>query len=231
MKQTIAWTAREVRPAIAEVIKLQGIPSDAELDERVKEILREAGDRYETLAKPVGLYEEVAVAEFAAIFRGEGANEPETPLARIFPRADKLALFAVTLGEPVCAQIRELFATRDFALAALLDSVASAAADQAAAVLEQNYAARLHERGEMNDSARALRYSPGYCGWHVSGQKTLFARLEPGAIGISLRESCLMQPLKSVSGVIVCGPAAIHDFNDDFPFCADCTTHSCRERH
>jgi hypothetical protein len=39
-----------------------------------------------------------------------------------------------------------------------------------------------------------------------------------------------MKPSKSVSGVIVTGPVAIHRFTPDFGFCADCTTKGCRER-
>jgi hypothetical protein len=39
-----------------------------------------------------------------------------------------------------------------------------------------------------------------------------------------------MQPLKSVSGVLVAGPGSIHDFDDDFDFCDECATRQCRER-
>jgi hypothetical protein len=75
-----------------------------------------------------------------------------------------------------------------------------------------------------------LRYSPGYCGWHISGQRKLFDFLKPETIGISLRESHLMEPLKSVSGVVIVGPAGIHAFQDEYPFCERCKTHGCRER-
>jgi hypothetical protein len=75
-----------------------------------------------------------------------------------------------------------------------------------------------------------LRYSPGYCGWHLSGQRALFAALQPEEIGITLRESMLMVPLKSMSGVIVAGLPAIHAFADDYPFCGECRTRGCRER-
>jgi hypothetical protein len=64
----------------------------------------------------------------------------------------------------------------------------------------------------------------------VSGQRALFARLGPEQIGITLRESCLMVPLKSISGVILCGPTEIHEFDDDYSFCPACKTHSCRAR-
>jgi hypothetical protein len=75
-----------------------------------------------------------------------------------------------------------------------------------------------------------LPYSPGYCGWHVTGQRRLFDRLEPQRIGVTLNSSCLMQPLKSVSGVLVIGPSSIHEFDNDFDFCALCSTYQCRAR-
>jgi hypothetical protein len=76
----------------------------------------------------------------------------------------------------------------------------------------------------------ALAYSPGYCGWHISGQKQLFAFLKPEQIGISLTKSCLMRPLKSVSGVVIVGHGSIHEFQDAYPFCERCRTHGCRDR-
>jgi hypothetical protein len=39
-----------------------------------------------------------------------------------------------------------------------------------------------------------------------------------------------MQPLKSVSGVLVAGAGEIHDFDNDYDFCDTCTKHQCRER-
>jgi cobalamin-dependent methionine synthase I len=130
----------------------------------------------------------------------------------------------------VCNQISELFADHDYAQASLLDAAASEAADLAAATLEKVAANNFRMSGIMRSDSVALRYSPGYCGWHVSGQKALFARLQPDEIDISLRESCLMEPLKSVSGVVVGGPLKIHQFNPDYPFCADCSDYGCRDR-
>ncbi len=75
-----------------------------------------------------------------------------------------------------------------------------------------------------------LAYSPGYCGWDISGQRKLFEFLKPETVGISLGESCLMQPLKSVSGVFIIGPKAIHLFDNCYSFCGRCTTHNCRDR-
>ncbi|GHT75281.1 methionine synthase [Bacteroidia bacterium] len=48
------------------------------------------------------------------------------------------------------------------------------------------------------------RYSPGYCGWQTAEQHKLFAQL-PTTLGVQLTESALMQPVKSVSGIIGIG--------------------------
>jgi hypothetical protein len=61
----------------------------------------------------------------------------------------------------------------------------------------------------------------------VTGQRALFAFIGAEAIGVTLNESCLMDPLKSVSGVLAAGPADIHRFAPVYAFCADCRTKAC----
>ena len=48
-------------------------------------------------------------------------------------------------------------------------------------------------------------YSPGYCGWSVAEQKSIFALLPDGFCGVTLNDSCLMHPIKSVSGIVAIG--------------------------
>jgi len=112
----------------------------------------------------------------------------------------------------------------------MLDTAASLGADLAAAEIERYCEAQWRSARVIDDTTTVMRFSPGYCGWHVSGQKRLFARLQPESIGITLNDSCLMQPLKSVSGVIVAAPRDAFDIHDTYPFCADCVDHSCRDR-
>ncbi len=95
---------------------------------------------------------------------------------------------------------------------------------------------RLHRAQHLDNLATkpgekcALAYSPGYCGWHVSGQNALFSVLEPEQIGVSLGTGCMMRPLKSVSGVLVAGGPEIHDFDPAYTCCSGCDTLECRER-
>ncbi|NSW95142.1 MAG: methionine synthase, partial [Bacteroidales bacterium] len=49
------------------------------------------------------------------------------------------------------------------------------------------------------------RFSPGYCGWDVAEQHKLFSLLPGNFCKIRLTESALMDPIKSVSGIIGAG--------------------------
>jgi len=48
-------------------------------------------------------------------------------------------------------------------------------------------------------------YSPGYCGWPLSDQLTLLSLVEASRIGITLTGSNMMEPVKSISGIIGVG--------------------------
>ncbi len=227
-------------PPTGAIFERQGMPPGrmpGAGEDRALALARDARELYAGLAAPAGIAAEVNAREFATIYAGEGRNAPETPLTAIFPRAQRLTLFAVTIGTAVSERIAALFDAREFALATMLDAAASAGVELAADALEVTLGekAAASEGTEPPDAPAGsrsvhLRYSPGYCGWHVSGQRALFAALKPEAIGIRLRPSYLMEPLKSISGVIVTGAIAIHGFADAYPFCAECRTRACRER-
>jgi hypothetical protein len=219
-----------LKPDRTAVLQHLGIPPEAQISERIEQLYASGADLFSRHAAPAGIVADIATHSFAELYRGEGRNAPAGPVAEIFPQAEHLALFAVTLGAPISAALDQRFAAGDFALAYMLDAFASVAADEAAELAEHRFADMLRERGWTTPDGAALRYSPGYCGWDVSGQKRLFAYLQPAAIGLTLTESCLMQPLKSVSGVLIAGPRAIHRFRPTYDFCDRCEDRTCRTR-
>jgi hypothetical protein len=230
MSDVVVLEAIGRRPDRAAVLEAQGIPRSASVPEAVLGLADRSIERYSRLVRPRGTIVEIGREEFAAIYRGEGANAPRSPLQQIYPQAEQLALFALTLGGAISEKIGELFRRNEPAEAYALDAVASERAEAAADLLSRQYLDGLRRSGRVDRSSTVLPYSPGYCGWHVTGQRRLFARLEPQRIGVTLNESCLMQPLKSVSGVLVVGPARIHEFENDYDFCELCTTRQCRGR-
>lgn len=209
----------DIRPRKEDVLP----PSSPNRRQAIRSQLDDAMELFMRLCRGQAIRQPVSIQTFAAVFQGEGKNHPRAPLQHIFPKAQALYLFALTLGQALSDAISDLFARKEWLTGYFLDALASQAADNGARLLEQT----LENPG---DAARVLAYSPGYCGWDMTGQRALFAALKPGAIGITLTDSCLMQPLKSVSGVLVSAGAEAHTYTPDFPFCRNCRTRSCLER-
>ncbi len=212
------------------VLRHRGLPDPARLPARIRALLDAAYDLYCALGDPRGVVEEVTREEFAAVYAGEGKNVSPAPLDDIAPRSDALALYAATVGDAASARASTLFADQDPALGYMYDAVVSEAADLLSDRMATAFAADLAHDGRATAETRVLPYSPGYCGWDVTGQARLFACLSPERVGITLGASGLMHPLKSVSGVLIAGSAALHVFRPVFRFCRACGTHECRAR-
>lgn len=230
MREIVRFPVEAALPGAGEVLASQGMPGRPALPEKIAALLDEALQIFAHLAEPRGIMSDISREDFAAVYRGEGLNAEEAPLPTIAERADALALFAATLGEPVSAKIGALFRADEPALGFMLDAVASLGADKLADLMGRRFLKILGADERGSAPATVLPYSPGYCGWHITAQRKLFEFLRPGEIGITLNPSCLMQPLKSVSGVLVAGKGEIHRFRPKFSFCADCKTHECVER-
>jgi hypothetical protein len=231
-RQVIKPPLEQIEPEPASIFRRQGIPDGVAVPERVRKLYDDAETIFYRHAAPMGIVAGITHDDFAAVYRGNERNEPDTPLQKIFPQARHLALMAFTLGPAISREIQARFDGNGLALGYMLDSIASYCADKAGDAAAKLFREKLTppEKERSGHDSRTLLYSPGYCGWHVSGQGKLFEYLKPEDIGISLNESYLMIPLKSISGVLVTGDKKIHQFKNSYPFCALCKTRNCRER-
>lgn len=230
MNTIIQIALERVTPSPGAILDAQGVPAHRHDDAKSAGLAAAALDIFREKARPAGILLDVTKEEFAEVFHGEGRNQTDSPVRLIAEASTSSALFAGTVGEPLSVEIARRFRANDFALGSMLDAAASCGAEMAAQMLEDLCRTLLQERGHFRARDAVLRFSPGYCGWHISAQRKLFDLLRPGEIGITLNESFLMQPLKSVTGGILCGPKDVFFFEDTFPFCKECTDRSCRER-
>jgi hypothetical protein len=231
MTWQMRWTAGAVVPAPGDLARAMGLPDGRPFSPRTSGLVDEARGVFLRLAAPCAVAAEVTPDAFARVYAGDGRNDATTPLEGIHPRAEALALFVATLGAPVSDAIGDLFARDQAALAYVLDTLASEAADTLAMRVSREVEERARRRGSASSRARALPYSPGYCGWHISGQAALFSALGPGpAVGVTLGDSFLMQPLKTVSGVVVVGGPDVHAIDTDHDCCVTCQTRQCQDR-
>ena len=137
--------------------------------------------------------------------------------------AETLALFVATAGAGITRWTRDLMAEKEHIQAYFVDALGSETVEKAADWLEEQIIGWSLERGHHTTN----RYSPGYCGWSVSEQHKLFSLLPAGFCGIALTESALMQPEKSVSGVIGIGGKA----KKRAYACKICTMENCFRRN
>jgi len=136
-----------------------------------------------------------------------GARGEQFDIGRIITRqlrgSHAYAFFVATGGVEFEDLQQRLKAEGDMVKVFIADALGSVIAEKTADRMEEVLQEEIATRGWRHTN----RFSPGYCGWHVSGQQSLF-RLFPTAspCGVRLTGSSLMMPIKSVSGVIGVGP-------------------------
>lgn len=229
MADILEMKSSDIRPQRDEIMENLGIPSGEELSSTVEELLKEALELFDRTCKPRAIYAPVTVSEFSGIYHGEGLNDQKTPLGDTYEQARDIVLFALTIGKEITEKISGLFLDDDLALAGVLDATASAGAETAADRVEAHYWDREISTKMKNSTPDIYRFAPGYCGWHITGQKKLFRFLEPGKIGITLLPSYMMSPLKSLSGAIIVTEKS-SAFDNAYTVCTQCVTHWCRTR-
>lgn len=115
-------------------------------------------------------------------------------------KAVEIAFFAGTAGERVTSRCQQLNLRGDSVYSYVLDALGSVVAEKA---VEKMMDLMVFNSGKSGISES---FSPGYCNWDVAEQHMMFSLLPPRFCGISLSPSSLMNPVKSVSGIIGIGP-------------------------
>ena len=115
--------------------------------------------------------------------------------------SEAYALFLCTAGMEFERYQQRLKAEGDMLRTFIADALGSVIAERTADRMEQHVQESIQKLGWRHTN----RFSPGYCGWHVSEQQRLFPLFGAQTCGISLTDSSLMIPIKSVSGVMGVG--------------------------
>ena len=113
--------------------------------------------------------------------------------------------FTATVGHEFDAWLQQIHASGDILHLYVADAIGSALAELTSL---WGYDA-LAQKMSCEELRMTNSYSPGYCDWHVSEQRLFFSLLPDSFCGIRLTDSCLMQPIKSISSVIGIDPHAV----------------------
>lgn len=114
---------------------------------------------------------------------------------------ERMALYVCTAGKTISDKSINLLYGEDPVLGYIYDVLGSMITEAACDLMHSLLKQETKEHGVKLTN----RYSPGYCQWLVSDQHKLFSFFPENICGITLTESALMLPVKSVSGIIGIG--------------------------
>lgn len=141
-------------------------------------------------------------------------------IASLLNGSRRFAIFAATAGMAFEEYQHRLKAEGDILNCFIADIIGTCIAEKAG-----DYMERLLEK-ELSGEPHTNRLSPGYCGWHLTGQQTLFRLMGENPCGICLSDVCLMTPIKSISGIIGIG----QEVNVKKYGCQYCELETCYKR-
>ena len=198
---------------------------DNEPDPRIREMIGEMMAELETVCRPrfgYGVFEGAIESDLTVRVSGVEFR-PGRTITSSLKGASRYILFVATTGREFEAWLNAVKAENDIVRLFVADAIGSILADNLSFVGVE----RLEQRYAGTEMKLSNPYSPGYCGWHVREQKGLFSLLPKGICGVELTESCLMIPIKSVSGMVAMGKEV-----EKRPYgCAICGMKTCIGRN
>lgn len=156
------------------------------------------------LAYPRAIWKEVKVAGTGEqeLYLENGPTLKGKLLPVVLGSADSVLLYALTLGSRLNQRVKELMNQRQTLEAFILDSASSAILAKAAG----NLVADLEKTYKAKNLSTTFPLGPGHSYWKgLEDVRTIISFLKGEQIGISLTESNLMLPQKSIAMVMGIG--------------------------
>ncbi|MFP4622237.1 MAG: vitamin B12 dependent-methionine synthase activation domain-containing protein [Bacteroidales bacterium] len=194
--------------------------SPSPFNEIIDEVLQDAKDHCE-IKGAIRIIEDFSMdIQNNSIKADHTEFQTERRITSLLEKSEALALFIVTAGKGMEQWMHESMVRGDTFSSYVIDVTGSEIVDLAAVQLQNKLEQQIQPSGlNVTDM-----FSPGYCGWPVSDQHSLFSFFPEGSCGIHLTESSLMDPIKSISGITGIGKHAKRNRED---YCSHCGHTEC----
>lgn len=169
-------------------------------EEAVVQISRDIYEKACCIARPQVMYEllDAVLPSRKQIEMGGQCFDVGGIIGSYLPGVTQACVFVATAGVEYEQYLHSVKSEGDILAEFVADAIGSALVERCVEMLSQH----LTDTVPMSHS---LPYSPGYCGWHITQQQPLFSLFPPSPCGVTLSASCLMSPVKSVSGFFALG--------------------------
>ena len=122
-------------------------------------------------------------------------------IAKQLQGAEAIAIYVCTAGDRIKQYADELMFRGDWLEGYIIDTIGSEVVEKAARKILQ----QLGNVVRLDGFSLSTTFCPGYCDWEMSDQKLLFQLLPQTYSSVKLTESYLMNPIKSVNGIVGIG--------------------------
>lgn len=154
----------------------------------------------QNLLEPMLIYEEYPIrvdGNQEMVYLPDGRAWEGHFVANYMKGCHTIVITVSTVGPKLSAEIEAAFARGDYLKAMALDAIADSAIDN----INKQFWLRLVNRVKKEKKGITGMLSPGHSDWDLTQQRLLFSLIDASAIGVSLTDSCLMVPIKSISGI------------------------------
>jgi len=145
-------------------------------------------------------------------------------ISRSLKDARHLVIYLATIGDKIERIAGEMTSGTEPLQGYLLDRLGSFAVESLAEAVEKN----IRKDYSILRKSVSRRYSPGYCDWPIEEQRLLARVLDFSKIGVTLNESCMMVPKKSISAIVAIASKGV--FNESGSACEICERRDCSYR-
>ncbi|MDR2562718.1 MAG: 5-methyltetrahydrofolate--homocysteine methyltransferase [Prevotellaceae bacterium] len=126
---------------------------------------------------------------------------PGRLISSAMKNAELFAAFTATAGNEFDNWLKQIENQDDIVKYFIANTLGSVIAESAVSLVMKN----LEQFAFEKNMCISNNYSPGYCNWMLVEQKKLLALFPSGMTKIQLTDSCLMLPIKSISGIVGIG--------------------------
>jgi len=215
-----------------EVLRYQGCHNNKlkKVNKTIMKITREEIERGYNLFEPKGIYSPIKIKQIS--FSGGRVDLKNgfslyfsNSIINLLKGANYLVLGVATIGSSLENKVSEFFTQGEYPRAIALDAVGTVAVESLS-----RYIKNLICQEAKEQYFKTTRYfSPGYGDWDISQQKDIFKIIPTNKIGVSLTESCMILPRKSLSWVIGIGKNITIPSKDNNS-CQICQAKNCQYR-
>lgn len=191
------------------------------------------------LAKPQAVWRDGRITErrdYVLVIDDGALTIDSAYISQGLAECEKITAMALTLGPDLPEAASKQLNTGEMYRGIIADLLGSYGVEH----LAEDFCTYLSQRALPQGLYATLRYSPGYGDWALDGQKDLMAYLAHPKLPITLTESSMLEPVKSITALIGWArtwqkpqyPSGVHGsgFCNGGHNCAACVTWACK-RH